>query len=263
MTETVYSILAVAPTVATALGLPIPRAAQHAPLQEVLADLQGVPRLAVLAPDAVGLSVWQHWREQMPFLTSLHAQRHLALRSVPPPVTPVNFAALVTGAPMEVHKVGDRFGKLGCESLFDVVRAAGGLSLGAGQPGFTGGEFLARHADLNGRPGRSGDEAVELLLLRLVRAHQPQYVIAQLGDVDARFHQIGPSAAEAEPVIRATDARLARITAELLALDYGVIILADHGQHDVPIPGEPTRFHGGHDGSAGDIDFLVPCTWTR
>ena len=62
--------------------------------------------------------------------------------------------------------------------------------------------------------------------------------------------------------MRATDARLQRLTEELTALGYGAIILADHSQHDAPAEGNPGHFHGTHDGSVEE-DFLVPCTWVR
>jgi len=260
---TQYPITAVAPTVASALGLRPPRAAAEPPIPEIVADLAGLERVAVLAVDAMGLSVWQHWRAQMPYLTSLHEAHHTVLRSVSPPITPVNFAALVTGAPLEVHKIGDRFAPLACESLFDVVREAGGFSLGAGQPTYTGGEFLARYSDLPGRVPRPGDAAVEELLMETVPARLPRYLIVQFGDTDTCFHQVGPTSPEAEAVVREADARVQRVATMLLGHDYGVIVLADHGQHDVPLPGAKDRVHGGHDGSGGEQDFLVACTWAR
>jgi predicted AlkP superfamily pyrophosphatase or phosphodiesterase len=259
-TAPVYPITAIAPTVTTVLGLPAPRQAEEPPIPEIRADLMGVARVAVLAPDAVGLTVWQRWREATPFLTSLHEQRHLVLRSVPPPITPVNFAALVTGAPLEAHGLHERTAKLRAESIFDVIRATGGGSAGVGQPGYTGGDFLARYAEFSGRTDASGDDAVLEMVLRLARAHQPRFIIAQLGDPDTLFHKVGPSSPEAEPVMRATDARLRRLTEELATSGYAVIVLADHGQHEYTDDSGSVR--GGHDGSEEE-DFLVPCTWVR
>ena len=40
---------------------------------------------------------------------------------------------------------------------------------------------------------------------------------------------------------------------------YGVIVLADHGQHDLPDAGEGEN--KGRHGTDADEDLLVPCTW--
>ncbi len=84
-------------------------------------------------------------------------------------------------------------------------------------------------------------------------------IIAQLGRVDDVFHKYGPSSPEVVPMLRATDARLKRAVAHLKPLGYGVIILADHGQHDI-VDDPSTKLKGGH-GSDSDTDCQVPCTW--
>ena len=60
-------------------------------------------------------------------------------------------------------------------------------------------------------------------------------------------------------MLRDCDARLKRMVTHLKGLGYGIIILADHGQHDVVDP-EPGGMRGMH-GSDSDIDCRVPCTW--
>ena len=262
MSGPTYSITAIAPTVSASLGLPRPRDCVEGPIPAIAEDLAGVRQVAVLAPDALGLSVWQTWRRQMPFLSSVLGSRSVTLRSVLPPITPVNFASLVTGATPDIHRVRDKSDTIACESLFDVVRAAGGRSAGAGQPRYTGGEFLARHADLSGRPEESGDDAVTARVIALAQEHRPRFIIAQLGETDTVFHEVGPSSPKAEAVIRATDGRLRRLVEGLTGLDYGVIILADHGQHDLP-EATPGGLRGHHDGSKPEEDCLVPCTWCR
>ena len=255
-----YPITAVAPTVAAVLGLRAPREAEAPPLPRVGADLAGVSAVAVLAADAVGLTVWQRWQEEMPFLTALHARRHLVLHAVAPPITPVNFASLVTGASLDGHGVRERTMRLRADSLFDIVAEAGAATAGVGQLNYTGGEFLACHSSLNGRTAVAGDDAVAEMVLRLARDYRPRFLIAQLGEPDTMFHKVGLSSPEVAPVLRETDARLRRMTEELAAQGFGVILLADHGQHEVPAEDEPGRFRGQHDGSVRD-DFLIPCTW--
>lgn len=262
MPAPVHPITAIAPTVSAILGVRKPSGGVEQPIADIAAELSGCQRVAIVAPDALGLTVWQHWREQMPFLTSLHQRCHLVLRSVSPAVTPVNFAALVTGAVPEVHGVRSKDDSLRCESLFDVIREAGGRSAGVGRAGFTGGQLLARYADLSGRTEDQDDDAVVEMAVGLAHRHSPCFIIAQLGEPDTVFHRVGPSSPEADPVVLATDERLRQLVTELTGLGYGVIVLADHSQHDLP-DGDPSGYRGWHDDLVVPEDALVPCTWVR
>lgn len=91
MPDTEYSLTQLAPTVAAVLGLPAPAQALAAPLAQVVEDLAGATRVAVLAPDALGLHPFTLWRHEMPFLDGLHRARSLVMRGVMPTITPVNF----------------------------------------------------------------------------------------------------------------------------------------------------------------------------
>ena len=57
----------VAPTVSAALRLPAPMQAKGASIREVVADLAGVGRVAVLALDALGMFAWNLWKGEMPY----------------------------------------------------------------------------------------------------------------------------------------------------------------------------------------------------
>lgn len=256
---TTYSMMDVAPTVSAILGLPVPSGAKGSPIPEIVADFKAVERCAVLAPDAFGWFAWSLWQDQMPYLQKLHAESSLILRSVLPSITPVNFSAMVTGTDLEGHGVRTYDHNFQCETLFDVVRAARGQSAAVGFEGYTGSKLLARFADIDGTTERGSDDHIVDTVIRITQADQPQFVIAQLGRVDDVFHQFGPSSPEVVPMLRATDARLRRLAAHLKPLGYGVIILADHGQHDI-VDDPSTTLRGGH-GSDSDQDCQVPCTW--
>ncbi len=255
-----YSMMDVAPTVSAILGLPAPAQAKGKPIAEMAQDLAGVPRVAVLAPDALGEFAWSLWKQEMPFLRSLHARRSILLRSVMPSITPVNFAAMVTGTDLEGHGVRSRELPFACETLFDVARCAGSKSAGIGLDNYTGSLLLARHADIAGNAGKGTDDDVADLILRIAGEQQPAFLIAQLGRVDDTFHKYGPSSPAVAPMLRDTDARLCRLVEGLTALQYGVILLADHGQHDVL--GPDGKVTGGSHGTDSDEDCLVPCTWS-
>jgi hypothetical protein len=259
-THRVYSMICLAPTVSAVLDLPAPARAEGTPIPEVVASLSGLSRVAVLAPDALGMYAWNLWRAEMAYLDSLHGQNSIVLRSAMPSITPVNFATMVTGADVDGHGVRAREDDFACETLFDMVRQAGGQSAGVGLSGYTGSELLGRHADIWGDAGDGSDDDVVDKVIKIAEAYRPAFLIAQLGRVDDVFHQHGPSSADVVPMLRETDARLKRLVEHLKPLRYGVIILADHGQHDVidPAPGE---FRGSH-GTDRAEDRLVPCTWT-
>jgi predicted AlkP superfamily pyrophosphatase or phosphodiesterase len=248
----------VAPTVSAILGLPAPKQAAGSAIEGIVRDLS-VPRVAILAPDAFGEFAWALWQGEMPYLKSLHARRSIILRSVLPSITPVNFATMVTGTDLTGHRVRTFRHDFACETLFDVVRRAGGRSAGVGLNGYTGAELLARFADIDGNAGNGSDDAVVDRAIEIVEQAAPEFVIVQLGRVDDVFHRYGPSCPAVVPMLRETDARLETLIDHLKPLGYGVIILADHGQHDVPDASEGE--HRGSHGTDRPEDRLVPCTW--
>lgn len=256
MTPPEYPMTCVAPTVAAILGMrPLARATQAA-VPEIAADLAGAERLAILAPDALGLISLRHFAAEMPFLSSLCERRMVTLRSVMPSITPVNFATMVTGADLEGHGVSAKEKDVLCETLFDVLSEQGRIGAGCGREGYTGSDLLARCAQINGTAELRDDAATEEITLRIAREQAPAFIITQIGGTDDHFHRFGPRGEGARPKVREMDQRLERMCAALGGMGYAVVILADHGQHD---SGDPS--HMGTHGTEADEDCLVPCTW--
>ncbi|MDP7741801.1 MAG: alkaline phosphatase family protein, partial [Lentisphaeria bacterium] len=230
-----------------------------ASIQEVAADLEGMDRVAVLALDGLGRFAWNLWKGEMPYLVSLHARNSITLRSVMPSITPVNFATMVTGTDLAGHGIQAKQDDFACETLFDVVREGGGTSAGVGLDGYTGCALLGRCADILGNAGAVSDDAVADTVIEIADRAQPEFMIAQFGTVDDVFHQHGPSNPLVVPMLKGTDARMLRLVEHLKPLGYGIVILADHGQHDV------TEFADegilGIHGTDSPEDCLVPCTW--
>ena len=256
-----YSMMDIAPTVSAVLRLPVPGQAKGAPIPEIVDALSGVERVALLAPDALGWFAFDMWKSEMPHLRSLHARNSIALRSVMPSITPVNFATMITGTDLAGHDVHTFRDDFACETLFDVVRKGNGRSAGVGLHGYTGSELLGRFADICGNAGDGSDDDVAEKIIEIVDADGPEFLIAQLGKVDDAFHEHGPSSLAVVPMLKATDARLKRLTGHLRPLGYGIVILSDHGQHDVTDPA--TEELKGTHGTNAPEDCLVPCTWTR
>ena len=254
-----YSIKDVAPTVSAILGLRSPAQSTGAVIQQIVRDLSDRQRVAVLVPDALGLFPFQRWRDEMPYLSSLHDKHSIVMRSVLPSVTPVCFSAILTGAEQSVHGVDARTDTIACETLFDTVGQSEGQTAGVGLRGHTGYEFVGRHAGIRGDGGDGSDAGTEAEVIRIVDQHSPAFVIAQLYWTDGIFHKYGPSSPAVVPILQETDSRIDRLCRYLGDQGYGVIVLADHGQHDLPDAGEGEN--KGRHGTDADEDLLVPCTW--
>ncbi|MBN1350789.1 alkaline phosphatase family protein [candidate division KSB1 bacterium] len=254
-----HSMTDIAPTVSQILKIPAPAEATGTSIMEIADSLSSCEKLAIIAPDALGDFAWQQWQDEMPFLKSLHATHSLTLRSVLPSITPVNFATMVTGTDMNGHDIASREDNFACETLFDVIRNAGSKSAAVGLDNYTGSVLLGRFADMCGNAGKGSDDDVADKILEFVERGAPRLIIAQLGRVDDVFHKFGPSSPLVVPMLRATDARLKRLVERLKPLGYGIIILSDHGQHDIENPTDP-NYRGTH-GTDSDKDCLVPCTW--
>ena len=256
-----YSMIDIAPTVSAVLRLRAPRQAKGAPIRAITAALPVSNKAAILAPDALGMFAWKLWKGEMPFLSALLSRNAVTLVSVMPSITPVHFATMVTGTDLAGHGVGTFKDDFHCETLFDVVRESGGKSAGVGLNGYTGSELLGRFADIMGNAGDGTDDSVAEKIIEIADNDGPEFLIAQLGKVDDVFHRYGPSSSPVVPMLRETDARLRRLVEHLKPLGYGILILSDHGQHDVSEPSEK-GLKGDH-GTGMPEDCLVPCTWIQ
>jgi hypothetical protein len=259
----IYSMKDIAPTISNILNIPLPSSAQGKAISEITTSLAGVQKVALLVPDALGLFAYNLWKNEMPWFSSLYEDYGVIIKSVMKSITPINFATMLTGTDLKGHGIAVRTNDLLCESLFDVVRKQGGKSAGIGLNGYTGTELLARYADIPGNAGDGTDDTIAEIIVKIATEHSPTFLIAQFGRVDDSFHKYGPSAPEIGPMLKATDSRLQQTAATLSTHGYGVIIHADHGQHDViPAPplGEGKR---GTHGTEADEDRLVPCIWIR
>ena len=140
-----------------------------------------------------------------------------------------------------------------------MVRKAKGKSAGVGLDGYTGSELLGRFADIWGNAGDGSDDAIADKIIEITDNDKPEFLIAQFGRVDDVFHQYGPSSPSVIPMLQATDERLIRVIEYLKPLGYGILILADHGQHDLANPSQD-GLKGSH-GTDIPEDCMVPCTW--
>lgn len=256
MTEA-YDMRSVAPTVCSVLGIRSPRKAEREPLPEVVESLGPQRRLAVVVIDAFGSSTWDAAKTETPTFNAI-ANRHLLhLRSVMPTITPVNFATMLTGASPDVHLIRAREEELTHETIFDVLRREGRTSATAARALSSLGILISPFADLPGIAETNLDEDVCGLAVGAIE-EGANLVWVQLLDVDEVGHSHGPFSLESIAACHGADTHLKYITRSAYQEGYGLIVLADHGQH--PMVRENGSKVGTH-GTLADEDVYVPFTW--
>jgi predicted AlkP superfamily pyrophosphatase or phosphodiesterase len=253
----------VAPTAAQVLGLPRPREAQGEALEQVVGDLRGLQRLAIVILDGLGMATWRAAHDRTPVLNRLAGGHLVELRSVRPPVTPVCLATIGTGAAPETHGVREREDPFQAETVFEVVREAGRTSGVAGGAACSATRVLGRWSDVTRRLGGKDGDRDDLILaasLRIVAEDRPDLFFTQFVALDSASHKHGPFTPQAAEAAERLDARFGRLLAGLREGGYGILALADHGQHPIDPPRSGKR--GWHDGSVEE-DMVVPLVWAH
>ena len=247
----------VAPTVCAILGLRTPRSSEAEPLLEVVESIGPSGRLAVVVIDALGISTWLNARTETPTLNALANRRLLHLRSVIPTITPVNFATMLTGASPLIHTIRDRTEELKHETIFDALREKMGSSATAARARSSLGILISLHADEPGNAESNTDEEVTRIALNALR-REVNLLWVQLLDVDDAGHAHGPQSSESVAAVKGADAHLREMALGAREGGYGLIVLADHGQHTAVDDGG--KVYGTH-GTEMDDDVYVPLVW--
>lgn len=240
------SIMDIAPTIASSLGLPdLPYAigkvrtsvkTQHG----VMILLDGTQYATLQAMISAG---------DLPFLQSMgEIQQGL---TVYPPVTVSSSASLLTGAPPKITQVyGHGYRSTEITTLFDVATEAG-LSVvaveGASLP------FNLRNAEtiISGDRDVNGwsDDNVYMNAMEVIQTNMPDLLYIHFHEVDDMGHSYGPASQEYHDALVRVDSYLAEIIAALPE-DTIIAIFADHGMHATD--------DGGNHGSLIASDLIIP-----
>lgn len=247
----------VAPTVCAILGLRPPRSSEAPPLLEVVESIGLSGRLAVVVIDALGVSTWLNARTDTPALNALANRRLLHIRSVMPPITPVNFATMLTGASPAIHTIRDRAEELRHETIFDALRERGGSSGTAARAKSSLGILISPHADEPGIAESNTDDEVARIAIDALK-REVDLLWVQFLDVDDAGHAFGPKSSQSVAAVKGADDNLRRVALEAREGEYGLIVLADHGQHTAE--GDEGKVYGTH-GTETDDDVYVPLIW--
>ncbi len=248
-----YSMTCLAPTVCELLQIRQPEKNEGEVIAEIVNDMGRQDRLAVIVIDAFGISTWQRYKDLTPCFNALADGHLLHVRSVMPAKTPVNFSTMVTGAPSEVHNIRDRNEHLAVETVFHVAADSSLTSAAAGREKSTAGLLLMKFAKYKCVAESNTDEELTQLAVKAIREHNPDFMLIQLLEVDDTGHKAGLDGDEIQNAVGAADKNLEKLISELAGSGYGLIVLADHGAHQV---GDIAT----HDGSVED-DLVVPLVW--
>ncbi len=191
----------------------------------------------------------------IPCLASLEARE---AASVYPTITPVNYAAMVTGEPPAVSGVTKRgIHEIACGTIFTYAESLGlkaYVSEGDAQILRLEGAETELSPDLNG--SGSGDDEILDCALERIAAGGDALIFVHFHGFDDAEHEYSPGSAEAREALKTIDSYCAAL---LEAWDGRVIIAADHGQHAQDGTGDIA--YADRRGTHGDFaptDIFVP-----
>jgi hypothetical protein len=122
------SISSLTPTICHLLGVKPPDASEEPALDMVVSALQEnslpLAKCLIIAQDAIGAHLWGSHENELRKILPLVPLR-IPLRAVFPPVTPVCFASIFSGAQPNVHGIHSYTRPvLECDTLFDALARA-------------------------------------------------------------------------------------------------------------------------------------------
>jgi len=242
-----YSIMDIAPTMISTLGLP------ELPGEMGTSRFSGSAEYGVMILlDGVQYSKLMELIDEgdLPFLQQYQTDIQMAL-TVYPPVTTAASAALLTSTPPQVNGVFG-YGYRSTESitLFDIAAEAGFLVTaveGSSLP------FNLSNADIILSGDRDGngfsDDNVFRNSLNVIESGMPDLLYIHFHEIDDMGHSYGPESPEYKQALMRVDGYLAEIYTKL-PNNTLLAIFADHGMH--------TTTDGGNHGTLTSEDMIIP-----
>ena len=148
--------------------------------------------------------------------------------------------------------------KLNHETIFHVLKERNKKSATAARALSSLGILISPHADFSGIAKTNKDEEVTQQVLNLIE-YKPDIIWVQLLDVDDYGHSHGPLSKESIEACARADVNLRTIAVAASMMGYGLIALADHGQHSILEEGVVKGTHG----TNMEEDLLVPLVWAN
>ena len=203
---------------------------------------QKADRVVMYNPDAVGQWLFEKYPQLFTEVVEA-TELQLPLRSPMPPVTPVCFGTMYTGAQPQVHGITEyRKPVLTIDTIFDaLVRAGKKVALVAGPKGSVGKIFLEREIDYFLCKNIAEMNATAA---RLIMEDQHDFYVIYNGNYDYRMHRsAGPESMEA----------LAELRVNVLTYQTFDIMISQHWGHHRTLMGFAMD-HGCHLNEQGEGD---------
>lgn len=233
------------------------------PPEKTLMDVYGLAgqaldageRVLIVYIDGLGWDSYEKALEDgaIPNLARLYAEK---AASMYPTITPVNYAAMVTGRCPAENGVTERgIHTISCGTIFDYALSLGlrsYVSEGDTQILALSGAELELSPDLNGNG--TGDD--EIFDCAMEAADGYELLFVHFHSVDDASHEFGPGSPEARRALVQADAWCG----ELMSVRDGrIIVTSDHGQHENDGTGDEA--YADRSGTHGDFapsDIFVP-----
>lgn len=241
-------ITAITPTLCKLMGIAPPALSDKRFLGEVVqaAKLDGitnVEKCLVYAPDAVGLQMYQNFKSLFDAVLK-HAPIAVPLCSVIPPITPVCFASMFTGAQPRIHGLQKK-GKpvLTCDTIFDaLIRAGKRVAIVSVKKQSMDLIFRKRKIQYF---SELDDQAVTQRTIEIIKSDNYDFIVAYHCEYDDILHEETPYCTAA---IRALSCDIAAFEQLANTMDVfwqrnkrAIVFAPDHGAHIDPENGKGTH----------------------
>ena len=241
-------ITAITPTLCKLMEIAPPALSDQRFLGEVVQTakrdgITNVEKCLVYAPDAVGLQLYQKFRSLFDAVLK-HAPLAVPLCSVIPPITPVCFASMFTGAQPRVHGLQKK-GKpvLTCDTIFDaLIRAGKRVAIVSVKEQSMDLIFRKRKIQYF---SELDDQAVTHRTIEIIQSNDYDFIVAYHCEYDDILHEKTHYCTEA---IQALSNDIAAFTQLADTMDVfwqrnnrAIVFAPDHGAHIDPESGKGTH----------------------
>jgi len=243
--NTVLDLRSITPTICALLGVDPPRSAvveTIGSITKVMEDLcldDPIERVLIYNPDAIGARMIKKFASDFESVKN-NAPIEVNIRSVFPPVTPVCFASMYTGADPNVHGI-DRYVRpvVKTDSLFDCLPSAGKkVAIVANKDCSM--DLIFRERDID-YCIEDSDQAVIERTIELIEADDHNLIVSYNLEYDDLLHRTGPESPECIAAMRRHIVSFAELISHCQGRwdgrPWAAAFAPDHGGHDTPDEG--------------------------
>ncbi len=237
------SIVSLTPTICHLLGIEPPSVSEEPALDMVISTLDEdflLEKCLIVAQDAIGAHLWGSHENELRKILPLVPLR-VPLHAVFPPITPVCFASIFTGAQPKVHGIHSFIRPvLECDTLFDaLVRANKKVAIVSVKDSCI--DLIFRNRDI-AYFSEDDDKAVVERTLEAIQGDEYDVIVSYQADYDDNLHQSEPFSPICIQALgrHILDFRKMAEAANLHWKDKGHVVAftPDHGAHINPSTGK-------------------------